>query len=70
MSTIEDGSSILVYQTFVWYLPAPEWQEGLVSGNAQGEFALIEKVQEPVEVLTKFVEGQIQPMRFRWRGRC
>ena len=30
---------------------------------------MIEKVQEPVEVLSKFVEGQIQPMRFRWRGR-
>lgn len=30
---------------------------------------MIEKVQEPVEVLTKFVEGKIRPLRFRWRGR-
>jgi hypothetical protein len=31
--------------------------------------ALIEKIQEPVEVLGKFHEGKIQPLRFRWRGR-
>jgi hypothetical protein len=30
---------------------------------------VIEKIQEPIEVLTKFVDGKIQPMRFRWRGR-
>ena len=30
---------------------------------------MIEKVQEPIEVLTKFCEGQIQPLKFRWRGR-
>ncbi len=30
---------------------------------------MIEKVQEAVEVLSKFEEGRIQPMRFRWRGR-
>lgn len=30
---------------------------------------MIEKVQESVEVLTKFDEGKIRPMRFRWRGR-
>ncbi|MGQ0720104.1 MAG: DUF6504 family protein [Candidatus Eiseniibacteriota bacterium] len=30
---------------------------------------MIEKVQEPIEVLSKFVEGKIQPIRFRWRGR-
>ncbi len=30
---------------------------------------VIEKVQEPIEVLTKFLEGQIQPLKFRWRGR-
>ena len=30
---------------------------------------VIEKVQEPVEVLGKFAEGSIQPLRFRWRGR-
>lgn len=30
---------------------------------------MIEKVQEPVEVLGKFLEGKIQPLRFRWRGR-
>ncbi len=30
---------------------------------------MIEKIQEPIEVLTKFVDGKIQPMRFRWRGR-
>ena len=30
---------------------------------------MIEKVQEPVEVLGKFAEGSIQPLRFRWRGR-
>jgi len=28
-----------------------------------------EKVQEPIEVLSRFVEGKIQPVRFRWRGR-
>jgi hypothetical protein len=31
--------------------------------------ALIEKIQEPIEVLSRFVEGKIQPLRFRWRGR-
>jgi hypothetical protein len=30
---------------------------------------VIEKVQEPVEVLGKFLDGKIQPLRFRWRGR-
>lgn len=30
---------------------------------------MIEKVQEPIEVLSRFVEGKVQPMRFRWRGR-
>lgn len=30
---------------------------------------MIEKVQETVEVLSKFEEGKIEPMRFRWRGR-
>ena len=30
---------------------------------------MIEKIQEPIEVLTKFVEGTIEPLRFRWRGR-
>jgi hypothetical protein len=30
---------------------------------------MIEKIQEPIEVLTKFLEGKIQPLRFRWRGR-
>jgi hypothetical protein len=30
---------------------------------------VIEKIQEPIEVLVKFLEGKIQPMRFRWRGR-
>ncbi len=30
---------------------------------------MIEKVQEPVEVLGRFHEGKIQPLRFRWRGR-
>ena len=30
---------------------------------------VIEKVQESVEVLGKFAEGSIQPLRFRWRGR-
>jgi hypothetical protein len=33
------------------------------------EDTVIEKVQEPIEVLSKFVEGRIQPLRFRWRGR-
>lgn len=30
---------------------------------------MIEKIQEPIEVLTKFLEGKILPLRFRWRGR-
>ena len=30
---------------------------------------MIEKVQEPIEVLSKFMEGKIQPLRFRWRGK-
>jgi hypothetical protein len=30
---------------------------------------VIEKIQEPIEVLGKFLEGKIQPLRFRWRGR-
>ena len=30
---------------------------------------MVEKVQEPIEVLSRFVEGKIQPVRFRWRGR-
>ncbi len=30
---------------------------------------MIEKIHEPIEVLGKFLEGKIQPLRFRWRGR-
>jgi hypothetical protein len=30
---------------------------------------MVEKVQEPIEVLSRFVEGKVQPVRFRWRGR-
>ncbi len=30
---------------------------------------MVESVQEPIEVLSRFVEGKVQPVRFRWRGR-
>jgi hypothetical protein len=38
-------------------------------GKRSKELNMIEKIQEPIEVLTKFLEGKIQPLRFRWRGR-
>lgn len=28
-----------------------------------------ESLHDPVDVLTAFVQGRIQPLRFRWRGR-
>jgi hypothetical protein len=30
---------------------------------------MIEKIEEPIEVLSRFVDGKLEPMRFRWRGR-
>jgi hypothetical protein len=30
---------------------------------------MFESISDPVDVLTAFVDGGIQPLRFRWRGR-
>jgi hypothetical protein len=30
---------------------------------------MFESLNDPVDVLTAFVDGQIQPLRFRWQGR-
>ena len=30
---------------------------------------MVEAVDEPIEVLTLFQEGKVQPVRFRWKGR-
>ena len=30
---------------------------------------MLESLNDPVDVLTAFVEGRIQPLRFRWQGR-
>ena len=30
---------------------------------------MFESLSDPVDVLTSFVEGQMQPLRFRWKGR-
>ncbi|MFN8178128.1 MAG: hypothetical protein U0167_09370 [bacterium] len=51
---------------------APSWRQdrrGRSVGGMRGERSMVEKVQEPIEVLSRFVEGKIQPVRFRWRGR-
>jgi hypothetical protein len=37
--------------------------------SSGGEVTVVEKVQEPIEVLSRFVEGKVHPVRFRWRGR-
>jgi hypothetical protein len=67
----------LDYQTHVLYFraaagphrsPSPSMAAASRRGAA-AEDPLVERVQEPIEVLTKFVEGKILPLRFRWRGR-
>jgi hypothetical protein len=30
---------------------------------------MLELLNQPVEVLSYFTEGRVQPLRFRWRGR-
>ena len=30
---------------------------------------MFESLNDPVDVLTAYVEGGMQPLRFRWRGR-
>ncbi len=30
---------------------------------------MIQSVQEPIEVITMFAEGRVQPLRFRWGKR-
>ena len=30
---------------------------------------MFESLHDPVDVLTAFVDGRIEPLRFRWRGR-
>lgn len=30
---------------------------------------MFESLNDPVDVLTAFVEGRIEPLRFRWKGR-
>ena len=30
---------------------------------------MFETVNDPVDVLTVFVDGQVRPLRFRWQGR-
>lgn len=30
---------------------------------------MFESLNDPVDVLTVFVEGRMQPLRFRWQGR-
>ena len=30
---------------------------------------MFESLSDPVDVLTAFVNGEIQPLRFRWQGR-
>ena len=30
---------------------------------------MFEALNDPVDVLTAFVDGQVRPLRFRWRGR-
>ena len=30
---------------------------------------MIQAVQEPIEVITVFAEGHVQPLRFKWRKR-
>ncbi|HTM58637.1 MAG TPA: hypothetical protein VL123_09505 [Candidatus Udaeobacter sp.] len=30
---------------------------------------MFESLSDPVDVLTAFVNGEIQPLRFRWKGR-
>jgi len=30
---------------------------------------MFESLNDPVDVLTAFVDGRIQPLRFRWQGR-
>jgi hypothetical protein len=30
---------------------------------------MFESLSDPVDVLTAFVDGKIQPLRFRWKGR-
>ncbi|MBI1799195.1 MAG: hypothetical protein HYR73_05870 [Candidatus Eisenbacteria bacterium] len=30
---------------------------------------MFESLNDPVDVLTAFLDGQIQPLRFRWKGR-
>ena len=31
---------------------------------------MIQAVQEPIEVITVFSDGHVQPLRFKWRGRA
>jgi len=31
--------------------------------------AMFETLSDPVDVLTVFVDGRMQPLRFRWKGR-
>jgi hypothetical protein len=30
---------------------------------------MFDSLNDPVDVLTAFVDGQVRPLRFRWRGR-
>lgn len=30
---------------------------------------MFESLSDPVDVLTAFVNGQVEPLRFRWKGR-
>lgn len=30
---------------------------------------VFESLSDPVDVLTAYVQGEVQPLRFRWRGR-
>jgi hypothetical protein len=30
---------------------------------------MFESMNDPVDVITAFVEGKVQPLRFRWQGR-
>lgn len=30
---------------------------------------MFESIQDPVDVLTAFVAGKVEPLRFRWKGR-
>ncbi|TMQ52104.1 MAG: hypothetical protein E6K73_03870 [Candidatus Eisenbacteria bacterium] len=30
---------------------------------------MFESINDPVDMLTSFVDGKVEPLRFRWRGR-